>query len=308
MAEAVVPGSDASKEGFQWSFDGRVVVVDNGAKFASSNGFHTFMDLGSFAVVTFDPNDRLSECEGLDEIKQFQSVPNSTLGNGQPVTLHACLEPALSSTLEPLPDVLESGAAAGRMDVDPILARLPMTSVRLDDIEGLSDLDWLILDPLNDNAAILEHGNQALADTLLIEIHVPFQPTHAGQAEFAPVNAWMGAHAFRFCRFQNFHLKSRFPAKLHLEKMQASDMQNGTALFIPSAERLAKMPTNRLMKLSFLLHTVYKLHDLAYMVLEHADAALAKRYLVAEGYLWPVDEEETTFTLTAAYSPDIWAQ
>ncbi|HEY9113000.1 MAG TPA: hypothetical protein VIM92_14640 [Rhodanobacteraceae bacterium] len=308
MAETVTPGSDGSKEGFQWSFDGRLVVVDNGATFASSDAFRTFMGLGSFAVVAFDPNDRLAEHKGLADIEQFQLIANSTLGNGEPVTFHACLDKTLSGTLEPLPQRLEAQPDDAGLKVDPILAHLPMASVRLDDIEGLSNLDWLILDALNDNAAILENGCKALTDTLLIEIHVPFQPSHAGQAEFAAVNAWMLAHGFRFCRFQNVKLKTRFPAGLHLEKMQANDMQGATVLFIPTDARLKSMPANNLMKLSFLLHTVYRLHDLAYWVLEHADAALARRYLIAEGYLWPVDEDETEFTLTGAYSPDIWAQ
>jgi hypothetical protein len=118
----------------------------------------------------------------------------------------------------------------------------------------------------------------------------------------------MVAHGFRFCRFQNFKRKTRFPAKLHLEKSQANDMQGATVLFIPTDERLEHMSANALMKLSFLLHTIYRLHDMAHWVLEHADAALARRYLVAEGYLWPVDEDETEFILTGAYSPDIWAQ
>ena len=307
MAEVVTPGSDASKEGFQWSFDGRVVVVDNGATFASSGTFRTFMDLGGFAVVAFDPNGRLAGRKELEEIAEFQVVPNSTLGNGEAVTFHACLDDSLSSTLEPLPHLLQSGSGQA-LKVDPILARLPMPSVRLDDIEGLANLDWLILDALNDNAAILENGAKALADTLAIEIHVPFQPSHAGQAEFAAVNAWMSAHGFRFCRFNNIKLKTCFPDTLHLEKTQANDMHGATALFIPTDARLQAMPANALLKLSFLLHTVYHLHDFAYRMLEHADAALARRYLIAEGYLWPVDENETEFTLTGAYSPDIWAQ
>lgn len=307
MAEAVTPGSEASKEGFQWSFDGRLVVVDNGATFASSSAFRTFMDLGSFAVVAFDPNGRLARHEALDEIEEFQVVANSTLGNGEPVTFHACLDESLSSTLEPLPHMLQSRPGAA-LRVDPILARLPMASVRLDDIDGLSNLDWLILDALNDNAAILENGARALADTLMIEVQVPFQPSHAGQADFAAVNAWMAAHGFRFCRFQNVELKTRFPGTLHLEKTQANDMHGATALFIPTDARLQAMPANALLKLSFLLHTVYRLHDFAHWVLDHADPALARRYLIAEGYLWPVDEDEHEFTLTGAYSPDIWAQ
>lgn len=306
MAESVVPGSEASKEGFQWALDGRVMVVDNGGAFVAGTGFAKYMDLGSFAVVAFDPANRLAARKGLEEIDELQLVSGSTLGDGQQLSFHACLEDTLSSTLEPLPGTLARQGPA-TLKVDPILARLPMASIRMDDIQGLPGVDWLILDALNDNIAILANGGKTLADTGLIEVQIPFQPTHAGQAGFGAVDSWMVAHGFRFCRFQNFALKSRFPADRYLEKTQASDMQVGTAVFVPIDERLDIMPTAALMKLSFLLHTVYKLHDVAYHVLQHADAELATRYLVAEGYLWPVDKKESEFTLTSAYSPDIWA-
>src|SRR5690348_18171194 len=136
------------------------------------------MDLGSFAVVAFAQDGRLARRKQLEGIAEFQVAANSTLGSGEPVTFHACLDDSLSSTLDPLPHTLQSGSGQA-LKVDPILARLPMPSVRLDDIEGLSNLDWLILDALNDNAAILENDSKALADTLAIEIQVPFQPSRS---------------------------------------------------------------------------------------------------------------------------------
>lgn len=306
MAELVTPGSDASKERFQWSFQGRIMALDNGASFVSSAGFRTYMDLGSFAVVALDPGGRLAQRTDLQDLTQVQIVAGSTLGNGETVTFFACLDNALSGTLEPLPASLASTRGPGNLGVGPVLARIPIGSQRLDDITSDSTCDWLILDALNDNVAILENASRALADTLLVEVDVPFQPVRAGQSEFGSVCGTMTYNGFRFCCFHGFRMTSRFPTDLDLEKTRSSEMQAGRALFMPTNERLATMSVNQLQKLSFLLHTVYGLPDLAFHVLAQCDADLAKQYLVAEGYLWPVDNDEGEFTLTEAYSPDIW--
>lgn len=306
MAEIATPGSEALQERFRFTFEGRVIAVDNGATFAGGKAFPALMKLGSFAVVSFDPADTLAGREGLDETGEFQRVPNSTLGDGRPVVRYECLDQALNATLEPLPETLAT-EASGAVQVDPILARLPIASVRLDDITGLDHVDWLVLDARNDNLAILENGVRRLAHALLVEVQVPFQPQYARQADFAAINTWMATHGFRFCQFRSLTLRTRFPTDLFLEKTQASDTQSATTVFLPTAGYLKHLSANQLLKLAFLLHTVYRLHDLAYHVLAFADPKLARQYLVAEGYLWPVDETETDFTLTATYSPDIWA-
>lgn len=308
MAEIAPPGSDESKERFNYTFQGRVVVLDNGAGFTTSKAFRALMDTGTLSVVSLDPKGRLKDQDDLQDVPELQIIPNVTLGDGQAVTFYACLDDALSSTLEPLPSGLASTPGPADLPVGPILARVPINSVRLDDLQGLSSPDWLILDALNDNLAILQGGANILDKTLVFDIQIPFQPTHVGQAAFGDVQAWMAGHGVRFLRFQSFTQVSRFPADLHMESVSLSDMRSARGLFIPTDERLETMPRNQLLKLSFLMHTAYKLPDLAYHVLAFADAELAKRYLVAEGYLWPVDEDETEFMLTPEYCPDIWAE
>jgi hypothetical protein len=306
VAEEVTPGSENAKKGFEWSLQGRITAVDNGASLASRPGFPGYMKLGTFSVVSFDPGGVLGKRKDLEAIEELQIVPAMTLGNGQSATFTACLDAALSSTLEPLPGSLAATVGPANLGVGPILTRVPVSTLRLDDIPDLPAVEWLVLDSLNNNAAILENGTRVLSDTLIVEIQIPFQPTHAGQLEFGAVNQWMAAHGLRFCRFQGFTIKTRFPTDRYLERTHSSDMRAATALFIPSEDRLGALSGSQLQKLSFLLHTIYKLPDLTYHVLAQMDPAVGERYLIAEGYLWPVDEDEASFILTEAYSPDIW--
>lgn len=306
MAEITTPGSDQSQAQFLWSFDGRLVAVDHGASLAGKPSFKDYMALDSFAVISFDPADRLAGRADLEELGEFQCIRHAALGDGRPVTFHACLDQELSGTLEPCPKPLSTLSTHTSLDVDPVLARLPMNSVRLDAIEGVPQLDWLILGGGHDNLVILEHGTDTLADTLLVDAVTPFQRIHQEQSDFTRMNQWMHRHGFRFHCFQQFDFETRLPSDRMLEKQQASLMRRANGIYLPTDERLQQMSRNALLKLSFLLHSVYKLKDMAFHVLQQADPVQARAYLVAEGFLWPVDEDETVFTLTAEYSPDLW--
>lgn len=305
MSEAVVtPGSAEAKERFDWTFNGRVVVLDNGPLFALSSGFKQYMDLNTFAVVSFDPANRLADKPELLDIEEFQLVNNIVTGNGNPVTFYACLNNDLSATLEPLPQT-STMAASGIVD-SQVLTQLNIPSIRLNDVDGMQSLDLVMLDALHDNVSILEHGNERITEALMIDVQIPLQPTHKNQSDFCQISYWMAQNGFRFLRFQSFKQETKIPEEMPLEMHISSEMMTARALFMPSSVRLESLSSNQLMKLSFILHTIYKLYDMAYYVLNKADPVQAKQYLIAEGIIWPVDEDEVEFTLTEEYSPDIW--
>lgn len=290
-------------ETFSWQLQGRIVAIDNGATLASLEGFQKLMQLNSFAVITFDPASRLhGKKEELQGIEEFQLVPHATLGNGEPTTLFACLDPRVSGTLEPL---LTPGLNAAEQQARTIIAQLPLPSVALDEIEGINSLDWLLLDDCNDNLSILRNGTQTLQQTLLIQVRVGFRPTYRHQSDLGSLCGWMSEHGFQLHCMRNTQHRSLFPDDLPLE-IQGSEIATADLIFIPSRERLDKLPHARLHKLAFLLSTFYKIHDLTYQLLSHIDVSKGKQYLIKQGLMWEIDEHERYFTLTAEYSPDIW--
>lgn len=308
--QLVTPGSEENQAQYHWSFTGRIMTLDNGSRLIQEKNFKELMSLETFSVVSFDPLNKTAQLDDLSDIDELQIVPNITLGNGQPITRHDCLNEVCSATLPPLPSTLDQTyAIQNNKDSGPnrIVVQPTIPSIALDDINDLERLDWLVLDTLNDNATILKNGNKTLQNTLLIDVHIPFQATHEGQADFTVINYFLNDLGFRFFRFQNLSYSTDLPRHTYLEKTKYSDTLSATALFIPTEERLKNLPINQLSKLGFLLHTVYRCKDTAYKILSLIDEALAHDYLVAEGFLWPVNEEETEFTLTESYSPDIWA-
>lgn len=277
QALTVTPKGD-----FNWQLPGRVVALDNGGSFALQARFPALMRSSAFAVVCFDPASRLGERHELLELEEFQVFPHVTLGDGQPSSLVACLDPALSATLEPLPEVhLPEYHHAGTR----VLARIPVSTVALDRIEGLESLDYLVLDAYSDSAAILDHGRKALADTLLIQVRIAFQPTHQRQPNLAELMHWAARNGFRFYRLHQPDHHCHLPEREDLARSQASELVSADALFLPSHERMASLSDKQRLKLAFLLDTLFDIHDLSHALLTIVEPQRTEAYLAARGYL-----------------------
>ncbi|SOC56922.1 Predicted O-linked N-acetylglucosamine transferase, SPINDLY family [Chromohalobacter canadensis] len=260
---------------FQWQFEGKLIAVDNGGQLLESAVIRQLLQKDALELIAFDPSSQALETS----LKQHTGVhyyPNTTLGDGQPGQLHACLDPKLSATLAPLgdehqPEAIRQGSQ--------ILARLPLNTIALDSIQGLPDIDWLVLDDLNDATAILDNGTQALKDTLLLQVKVAFQPTHERQPNLAELQHWASRNGFRFYRLHEPQHRSHFPEDVPETQRQATELTSADALFIPDHHRLASLSTNKKTKLAFILHTVYGTKDVTYNILSYVEERIANSYL-----------------------------
>jgi FkbM family methyltransferase len=267
----------ASIDGFQWELKGKLVVLDNSARLIKTGAAEKLIQTNAFTILAFDAASNVRNPASYAGHEHIQLFQQASLGDGQPAKLNACLEPALSSSLTPLQDnQLPERHRKGAK----VLAQLPINTIALDSINGLASLDWLILDELSDAASILEHGKNALKDTLLIQVGVAFQPTHERQPSLAELQHWASRNGFRFYRFNNEQHASYLPETVPEEKRQATELQSADVLFLPSHERMAELNNNQRTKLAFLLHTVYGIKDMAYELLKDVDEEKAAEYLV----------------------------
>ena len=266
--------------GFNWSLPSKIIALDNGSKLVQQRGLEGLRQLNSFGIVAFDPASAVENTNQFEGSGDVQVFAHAVLGDGNSATLYSCLDPVFSSTLEPLPMEQQHGANPAGTSV---LAKLPIHTIALDSIEGLDSLDWLILDDLSDATAILENGEKALKDTLVIQVRIAFQPTHKRQPNLAEIQHWMSRHGFRLYRFNNQQYLSHLPNSVPVTIRQATELQSVDAVFLPSHERLAGLNSNQCTKLAFLLHTVYGIKDMTYSLLAFFNEERAEEYLVTEG-------------------------
>ncbi|MFI8751699.1 glycosyltransferase [Vreelandella lionensis] len=265
---------------FNWQLPSKIIVIDNSAKLISQAGIASLRQLKALGIIAFDPTSKVENIKQFEGSEDVQVFPHALLGNGQQTTLYACLDPIFSSTLEPLPLEEQHG---DNPQGAKVLAKLPINTIALDSIEGLESLDWLILDDRHDAISILKYGEQALQETLLIQVRIAFQPTHEHQPNFAEIQHWMGRLGFRFYRFNNMAFQSHFPGSVSEEQRQATELTAADAIFLPSHKRLTALSDNQKLKLAFLLHTVYGVKDMAYALLTQVSEEKADEYLVEEG-------------------------
>ena len=276
------PAAGSEENAFNFAFEGKVVTLDNGALLVGTTGFSSLQKLGAFAAIAFDPTSKVTNAAQLQAAGELHHFPHVTLGDGREGTLSACLDPAMNATLEPLP---ADQQLPGNQEATQVIAKLPITTLRLDDIEGLENIDWLLLDNMNDSLAILENGEKALANTLLVQVRVNFSPTHKNQPELTQISHWLSRHGFSFYRLNNMQHYSHLPNRDDLLKSQATQLTCADALFTPNARRMAELTNNQRLKLAFLLHTVYGVQDLSCALLEKINQETASAYLSTNGLL-----------------------
>ncbi|MBT2772434.1 glycosyltransferase [Halomonas sp. ISL-60] len=267
---------------FTWQFKGKVMVLDNRASLIKSGLAEQMAATKAFGIVAFDPASEVKDAKQYDGSEYIQLFQHALLGDGTAATLHACVAPEMTSTLTPLPaDKLPKRHQLGAKP----LAELPISSIAIDSIEGLGNLDWLILDELSDAMAVLENGKKALIDTLLIQVRVPFQLTHEKQPSFAELQHWASRNDFRFYRFHNISHYSHLPDELNARAPCATEQESADVLFLPSYERMAALSDENKTKLAFILSAVFAAHDVAFDLMADVSKEKALEFLEAQELL-----------------------
>jgi protein O-GlcNAc transferase len=254
------PALPPEEAGFKWQLPRKLIAVDSGSRLLDHASTEGMLSLKMLETVVFDPTASHRD-HVLVQREDVHYQLGVALGDGQPATLHDCLDPKLSGLLKPL-DADSADPTAGAR----VLLQRQLPTIALDNINGLPAVDWLLLDGDGASANILAHGAQALAHTLLIDARVVFQPTHAGQPTLAEVDLWAGQHGFRLHRLHT-------PQLGHMSELSGSQslpptaLLHADALYIPDATRLAQLDAGRRQKLACILHMGYGLEDVAYEVL-----------------------------------------
>lgn len=298
----IVQHPEVSDNAFGFSFKGKIVTLEHGGVLTQSHKFVSLSQLRTLSTVSIDPAGSVTNADRLKaagHLEHYQT--HLALGDGEPATLYACLDAALSGTLEPLPaerqiSVVRQGAS--------VLARLPISTLPLDGIDGLERVDWLLLDDRHDNIKILQGARRLLDTALVVQVRILFPAVFEAQPDLARVTAALGAHGLRLLRLDQAEYRSHFPADLPLEKAHGgSQLFNADAIFIPDDARLAAMDDNRRLKLAFLLHGAYGAQDLAYRLVGMVDEQAAKNYLVDDGWIARERDENDAQRGAAAPAP-----
>jgi FkbM family methyltransferase len=176
-------------------FEGRLEIADIGAAaIGLEPPYQLLLDTGLAHLNAFEADARqhaaFREKYG-DQVSLFADA----VADGAQHTLHlAAAASGMTSLLRPSAAHLAFFNGFERFGA--IESTMPIATKRLDDVEGLPDLDYLKMDIQGAELMALEGGPRRLARCVAIQLEVSFMPLYENQPSFGEIDVWMRAHGF----------------------------------------------------------------------------------------------------------------
>ena len=263
--------------------DSPLTVVDVGARSFQNldAAYAALLDSPYVRVVGFEPDE--AECERLNAAGDDRFAYHPLfVGDGRPATFHETNDPMTGSLYEPNTDLLRRFQ---NMDerTRPLAAH-EVETVRLDDIEGLPDVDLLKIDVQGSELRVFENAPRVLSEASVVHTEVEFLELYKGQPLFADVDAHLRAAGFQFHTFHELGGRCFKPLLRDGNPNLAINQRLwADAVYVRDFMQLDRLPPEKLIKLAVILNDVYQSFDLCLVVLEAAGrqsgAALTDDYL-----------------------------
>jgi len=257
-------------------------VVDIGANPIDGNPpYLGLLKSGLAKVIGFEPN-----LEALAKLEASKGDNETYLpyavADGETHEFKFCQASGMSSLLEPNQDLLQYFHGFPKWGT--VDERKKINTVRLDDVEDITNLDYLKIDVQGGELCVFENGINRLSECLVIHSEVEFLPMYINQPLFSEVEIFLRGKGFVFHRFAP--LTSRMVSPLLMDDdiyREFSQVFWADAVFIRDFTKLSRLPPEKLLKFSIILHDIYESYDLVLRILMAHDDQTATNY--AELYL-----------------------
>lgn len=237
-------------------------------------------------VSGFEPNDQ-ARAELANVYRGKGQWYPDVLGDGGSHTLYETQYPGCSSLLAPDPHVVNKFFSFGTGPDTPfhVVNETPVRTTRLNDIDGLGDIDFVKLDIQGAEQMVLEHGMDKLGRAVVIQTEASFMPLYVGQPLFGEQQAFLRRHGFEFHKFIDVTGRAFKPFTPAQAWKPVSQLIEADAIFVRHLLDLDKLSLDELIKAARILHDVYRSVDLVLLMLTEYDRRspipVAGRYMDA---------------------------
>ena len=236
-------------------------VVDIGANPIDGDPpYKPMLDAGLCTVTGFEP-----QPEALAALQAAKGpletyLPNA-VGDGRDHELKVTWMNGMTSLFEPDPVRLSALNEFARYG--EVLDRVPVSTTRLDDVEGVTDLDLLKIDVQGAELMVFQNGRDTLSRAVFVHAEVAFVPLYVDQPLFADVDAELRAQGFVPHSMAALKKWAIAPGVLggdifrHHEQLLEADVS-----YVKDFARLDVLDDSQLTHLALLAHHVYRSPDL----------------------------------------------
>lgn len=221
-----------------------LVIIDNYNRLIKDPKLKKLNQTHSTFVISFDPNGETENPYQFIDESKLEYHANTMLGNGDIATLYICKDQDFSGTLPPVFTEQIPASIGAKLEV---VNHKQVVTIALDSIEGINQIDAIILAPRDDIQAILNHGKKALDKTLILEVGVSEPISHERQLSKTQITKLAISYGFRFLR------------ETQWVGSEQDDIKEQKLIFIPNVKRYTQIRDARRETLAVLLSNLYDL-------------------------------------------------
>ena len=161
-----------------------------------------------------------------------------------------------------------------------------METVRLDDVDDVTAMDYLKIDIQGGELMVFEHAHARLRDCLVVHTEAMFVPMYVGQPLFSEQELALRDHGLRVHKFLTLTGHALKPFLVNGDgHAPLSQVFWADVVFIKDITRPDLLSSDQLLKSAVILHEVYRSIDVAHLFLRAYDerhgTGLAATYMAA---------------------------
>ena len=257
-------------------------VVDVGANPIDGDPpYRPLVSNGIARVVGFEPNEA-ALAKLLEQRGPRETYLPHAIGDGRRHTLHVCRAEGMTSLLRPNDALLK--LFHGFPQWGEVVQTRQVDTIRLDDVPEIQNVDLLKIDIQGAELMVFEHAPRVLSQCVAVHTEVEFLPLYVDQPLFADVDHFLRGHGFVLHKFDRIVSRAIAPMLVDGDVYKGLGQVVWTdAIFVRDFTRLEAMDSDKLLKMSIVLHDMYGSHDLVLHLLREHDRRLRTGY--AETYL-----------------------
>jgi FkbM family methyltransferase len=259
-----------------------IEIVDVGANPLNAPDYAGLVAVGAARVTGFEPQASAFEALAPMQSEQMRFFPHA-VGDGGKHQLNICNGSGFTSLLTPNARAIDF---LGRFKWKAtVTEQTPVATKRLDDIDEITQIDFLKIDIQGGELAVFENARTALAGCLAVMTEVAFIPLYEDQplldAQMQELRG-QGFDLHKFMFAKAVPLGSPLKAKGGLGRNQLVD---GDAVFLRGLLDLADAPDLHLKHLALLADGCFGSFDLAVRCLSYLEARGALNGRSSDPYL-----------------------